>query len=100
MVQTSKATFYISHIPHKRCSGLKKDFLITGALIGITGIISGGTYVYLGEASSGLCATVIGISIVAVLFEERRRAQDRQQKVQDKINNAYSQIDALLSIRS
>jgi len=73
---------------------------VIGALTGLIVIIAGGSHAYLGEANWGVGATISGIAIVVLLFEERRRAQDRCQAVQEEISDTYSQIDALLSIRS
>ncbi len=78
---------------------LRKDIFLVCGIVGVVVGIAGGSYVYLGEATWGLAATLVGVIIVALLLENRRRVQERSQDVQESVDDSYSQVDALLSVR-
>jgi predicted O-methyltransferase YrrM len=77
-----------------------KDLLLIAVLAAfILGII-GVSHVVFGESSWGISATFVGGVVVILLLEERRRAQNRQEEALKTLGDTYSQIEALLSVRS
>ena len=48
----------------------------------------------------GVPVTILLVLLFGLILEERRRKQERHQQLSEALNNTYSQIEALISVRS
>jgi predicted O-methyltransferase YrrM len=77
-----------------------KDVLVV-AIAAVAGLVTSVTsYLLVGTLDWALAATVLGILLIGLILEERRRQQERQQKFLKALDDTYSQIESLLSVRS